>query len=300
MIKDPFFIFFDSRSGSTFLADLLVKHGSVAIPPETNFIPFILKSHLGNQVTNQNLDSWIKLIYSDAKFSDWGIKKSEIKSALHDNLPVSTREFILLICNLYKQKFYPESKHFGIKKNYNKHYQEINKMFPGSCFITIIRDGRAVFNSKKNSIYSVTGLPFETSPIKSARVWVQEMYKTSKILNELPNLSYKLRYEDLLKQPKEFTEKVLDFIGLKYVDGPLDNAGYYIPKRYGKDLHKNVGEMPLKSRRTAWTESLSQEEIYMFENIAADFLTEEGYKLTSPPHTMVMKLKFYYRSILNI
>lgn len=300
MIKDPFFIFFDSRSGSTFLADLLVKHGSVAIPPESNFIPFILKSHLGNQVTNQNLDCWIELIYSDAKFFDWGLKKSEIVCALKDELPLSTKEFILSICNLYKQKFYPESKHFGIKKNYNKYYREINTMFPASCFITIIRDGRAVFNSKKNSIYSVTGLPFETSPVKSARAWVQEMLKTSNILNELPNLSFKLRYEDLVKQPKELTKKVLDFIGLKYVDEPLDNYGYHIPKRYGKELHKNVGEMPLKSRRSAWTESLSQEEIYMFENIAADFLTEEGYKLIAPPHTVAMKLKFYYRSILNI
>jgi hypothetical protein len=299
-LKDPFFIFYDSRSGSTFLADLLIKYGPIAIPPETNFIPILLDSCAGEVVSDGNLTKWLELTYSDPKFSDWGIDEAEIIEAIRGGFPIDVRGFILLLCEIYKKKFFPESQLFGIKKNYIRHYRLLNEIFPESRFVTIIRDGRAVFNSKKKSIYSVTGRPFETSPIRAARAWVEEMKWTAEIMNHIPSLSFKIRYEDLVEEPEECTRKTLSFLGLEDSEFCSSARGYYVPGRYGKDLHKNVGDKPLTSRSTAWSETLSNEEIYMFERIAADSLLAEGYDLVCPSDKLLMKLKFYFKSISHI
>ncbi len=42
-IDDPFFMFYDARSGSTFLTNLLIKNANIAIPPETNFVSLIFE-----------------------------------------------------------------------------------------------------------------------------------------------------------------------------------------------------------------------------------------------------------------
>ena len=280
LIDDPFFLVYDSRSGSTFLANMLVKSVGVALPPESNFITAIFDNYFRQSVENSHdLEKIIKVIYSDRKFADWKIEETEIKQYIGDRYPLSIRDFILTVCTIYKNKNFPNSNIFGLKKGvYLTRHREMKQMFPQSQYIGIVRDGRAVFNSKKNSIYSVTGKPFETSPTEAAREWCKIINILEEAEQKYLGEVLKVKYEDTIERPEETVAILKDFLDIKNSSERINRKKYVIAQRYG-ELHKNVGKKPMRSRITAWQESLSAEEIYAFESVAYKHLLAEGYPL---------------------
>jgi hypothetical protein len=75
---------------------------------------------------------------------------------------------------LQKQSFPRLTNNGNLKKgNYAFHHEQIKSTFPNSNFLAIIRHNRAVFSSQKNSIYSRTGVPFQTNPYRAAKARVK-------------------------------------------------------------------------------------------------------------------------------
>lgn len=282
LVNEPFFIVYDSRSGSTFLANLLVKTANVAIPPESNFITDICLNYKKESIDNtQDFEEVMKLIYNDAKFSDWNIDKQEIESFINEEFPIDIRNFILSICTIYKNTNFPNANMFGLKHgSYLTHYQKIKKIFPSSKYIGIVRDGRAVFNSKKSSTYSVTGQPFETNPHRAAVEWCRIMSLLIEFKEKYPKDTLILHYEKMINNLDETTNTLCNFIGVPINASSENNQKYEIPKRYG-DIHKNVKKEPISSRLTAWKQSLSAEEIYAFESVAYHYLLLAEYNLVN-------------------
>lgn len=276
-LNNIFFLVYDSRSGSTFLANLLVKYVGAAIPPETNFVYKILSNYNKNTIDNdRDLNNILEIIYKDRKFSDWNLERKELESCIKPNLPLTIGNLILEICSLYKNKNFPNSKIFGLKKSYYlTQYEQMKKMFPQAKFVGIVRDGRAVFNSKKHSIYSVTGKPFETNPYKAAKRWCKICRKLREVQNKYPQETISIRYEEMIQDTEQTVDRVSQFLNVTELQ-ELENKTYAIPDRYG-ELHKNVNKKPLTNRINAWQKSLSAQEIYAFESIAHKELTLAGY-----------------------
>ncbi len=279
LTQDPFFIFYDARSGSTFLANQLVKNKGVAIPPESNFIPFIILRYPKDSIDNKyDLELFLNIIYTDKKFNDWNIKRDDIKGVLLEVLPISVRDSILAICAAYRNKNFPEAKVFGIKKGgYLKYYRKLKKLFPQSKIIGIIRDGRAVFNSKKESIYSETGKPFEIDPYKAAKKWC----KCINLLREIKQRHKEtliIRYKEMITDPGKVIKTICKFLDIFYnLNKPLVDKAYFISSRY-RNLHRNIEKGALGNRISAWRTSLSDNEIYAFESVAYNHLIREGYE----------------------
>ncbi|MFC2061372.1 sulfotransferase [Elusimicrobiota bacterium] len=280
--KDPFFIFYDTRSGSTFLSNLLIKSACIAIPPESNFITKIILLYNKDSISNKNeLHKVLDIIRSEDKFEDWNIDIDLIEKEIENRLPVSVRALILLICAKYKDDNFPEADIFGIKKgSYVNFYRKIKEIFPESKFIGIIRDGRAVFNSKKNSIRSETGKPFETDPYRAAKQWRRAVRLLKKIEDEYQDILI-IKYEEIVKDTVSIIEKVCDYLDIPYnSENTADDRKYYVSEKYG-DIHKNINEPPDSSRITAWRQELTEKEIYVFESITYKELIKEGYELVN-------------------
>ena len=80
--NDPFFILFASRSGSTFLANELMRRADVCVFPETNFVTRLLAEHPNEYtVRARDLDRLLDAIYSDVKFQDWGLDRTFLRQS---------------------------------------------------------------------------------------------------------------------------------------------------------------------------------------------------------------------------
>ena len=279
-MQDPFFIFYDARSGSTYLAKILVENAKVCIPPETNFVSSIIREYGTKNINNINdLKVLCNILSRDHKFSDWNIDIEdiaiEIKCQLRVKKTVTIREFIICVCELFSQR-QGSNIRFGFKKgSYISYFKQLKIIFPKAQFIHLIRDGRAVFNSKKHSIYSGTGKPFETDASKAARRWKQTVELSRHIDNLYPESSTIVHYEDLVENSDLVITRLMKFLDLDLIIPSLDSS-YNVPKRYGK-LHENIGKKALKNRIDAWKETLKPTEIEEYELVAGKVLESEGY-----------------------
>lgn len=300
-ISDPFFLVYDSRSGSTFLANLLVKFVGAAIPPETNFITALLSKYEKKTIDNNaDLKQTIDIIYEDNKFSDWKLDRAELENYLDRSYPLTIRDLILEVCTLYKQNNYPNSQFFGLKKGvYLTKYRQMKQLFPQAKFVGIIRDGRAVFNSKKHSIYSVTGKPFETDPERAAKEWCKMYAFLQEVLQKYPTEIINIQYEKMIEDPDSVIAELREFFNISE-DKEFGDNSYVISERYG-NLHKNVKKEPLEKRITAWQETLSAEEIFAFESVAYKQLLLAGYSTVNPKYLLKSRLlNKAWKSVLGV
>lgn len=301
--KDPFFIFYEPRSGSTFLANLLIKHYNVVIPPESSLIPLILTDY-GKQYINssEDLTQITTLLEQDVKFGDWHISTEKIYQYFKDKYPISIKDFICYILQVYQQTQNANAEILGVKKgSYAKHYSKLKTMFPNTKFIGLIRDGRGVFNSQKNSLYSKTNKPFETNPRRAAQKWCNKLLLLKEIEQKYSQATLIVHYEDLIKDTENTIDKIANFLQIKTThNSSLEKnaSSYEIGARYG-DLHKNIEKKPIAFRINAWQNSLSAEEIYAFETVAAKCLESEGYELVNssiaPKNSLQQKLKSFIK-----
>lgn len=165
-----------------------------------------------------------------------------------------------------------------LKKEVIRHYEKIKEVFPKSKFIGLIRDGRAVFNSKKHNLYSKTGQPFETNPIRAATVWCDNLRLLKEIKKSYQEDTLILKYGKLVRDTDHIMRSVCKFLDTPYNPSSASCEKYYrIPDRYGT-LHKNIEKSSFASRILAWKESLSPAEIFAFELVAYDQLITKGYE----------------------
>ena len=277
-LKGLFFIFFDSRSGSTYLANMLSRNPDVAIPPESNFLPRIISSFPQETFNDsRELTLFLDIIFSEKKFIDWGLKKDELFKKMSKIMPISTSKAIMSVCQEFRDVNAKDAQLFGLKKGYIKYYKKIIALFPDAKIIGLIRDGRAVFNSKKKSIYSKTKRPFETNPYKAGIKWVGVTRKLRHIKRELPDQTLIIHYEEMVKDERNILKKISAFLGLGMRANLNNDNKYEIPGRYG-NIHSNIKKPPIKERISAWQKELVEEEIFAFESMAFTELLQEGYE----------------------
>jgi len=103
----------------------------------------------------------------------------------------------------------------------------LNRVFPGSIFINIVRDGRAVVASMlklvKNENLDYFGIPLRNGNQTEfdlleahALQWVQVLEEINDARNYLkPEQYFEIKYEDLVSDPKMWLKKIFSFCDLK-------------------------------------------------------------------------------------
>lgn len=280
-----FVLVHESRSGSTFLADLLSRHPDVSIAPESDLLKSTWawrKRHGHREIaSSQQLAELIKEVQRDDKFKSWGIELGPLIESISSRLPVSIGEVVRSVLVEYGRTRYPESRLFGLKRGgWNAcHLHLIGRLIPGVRFINIVRDGRAVFASEKRAIHRNTGRPFQANAAVAA--WRWRYY--AKSFREAGQAGFEVRYEDLISDPVTVLSALLEFLGTNssndIIEGMLHpHSSSYVPE-YVSDLHKNVGKAPLRNRINAWQHELEGSDIRLFEKVAGDMLVKKGYEL---------------------
>lgn len=289
------FLTYLSRSGSTLLASKLDKYSEVGVSIEENWEDGILKGKVKLK-GEKDLDLYIKNISESNKFKFWDISSLQLKEDLMTfSFPISYNN---ILKSIYKQFFKnDEIKYFVHKKGaYFMHYKKVLRVFPNAKILFIDRDPRAIYNSQKKSIDSITGKFMRGNPVSFAIY-----YKKSRlVINRLLNKSYFLitSYERLITNEKDELSRILNFIGMKRFSTINQSADYFnkIPESQ-KHLHGNIKtDKIIKQRMQGWQEELDECELAFLQCVLKKEIKELDYVIKNIQTNC--KFEFYKLVIL--
>ncbi len=275
-----FFILHDARSGSTFLANQLIKKYNVFIPPENNIVSLLI-NNFGIENKNE-AKLLIDKVYQDDKFYDWKIEKVAAEKLFDGKKKYTVLEFLTILFHKYLKETKKNNHIFGIKKgSYIDNWQKLSVLFPESKYICLIRDGRAVFNSKKKSLYSKTGRPFEEDPVKAANIWIKRVQRIRSLEHHKPSQTLVVKYEDLVCNNEKVLSQVARFIDKNIKISVNEKSSFAIDRYKQFNLHQNIDKPPLLENTSKWKKELTKEDLLQYEVVAMNTLLSEGYQLES-------------------
>lgn len=272
-------LLYDDRSGSTLLASLLANSEDLFVTLESMVFVRLIK-WTAPLSSHEGLMALIESLYLEPKFQAWNIPRFAMDDALNALGPgITKRDVASLILRLaLRQSGQPATK--VLIKHGNVYTLDGWLELFGNCkFLHIIRDGRAVFCSKKNAIHSERNTPMARSPIYAAYTWSSRNALASEAISKAPYLL--IKYEDLVADPLQALRSACAFLGLSLPSSTFASTRYSsaIPDTQ-KHLHGNLSREVNSASAHAWHDKLSKTEVIVFETFAARLLTKYGYPMT--------------------
>ncbi len=278
-----------TRSGTTLLRMMLDAHRELAIPPETHFVPDVIKAARAQA----GIDGVLAAYTGNRTWGDFGIDADEMRERIEaagaDDAAAVVRAFF----TAYAERQGKER--WGDKTPaYMLSVQRIGRTLPESRFIHLIRDGRDVALSQ-----SARALNEQPPPAEQAAKWVKRIRKSREQAASLKGPRYvEARYEDLVRDPEATLRRICEFVELPWDEGMLSyheraaerlaemagelraegghstqHAGYRI------DNHAPTTKPPDPSKLDKWRTQMTPEDVAAYEAVGGEMLTELGYEL---------------------
>jgi hypothetical protein len=282
---DPaIFIVGVARSGTTLLRLMLDAHPELAIPPETHFIPQVIRACDGPEPQAGAFN----VITQHRRWPDYGLEPEALRERLNSHRRLTAGDAMREFYALYASKH--GKRRWGDKStNYVRKMKAISSALPEARFVHLIRDGRDV-------ALSLLAVHFGPETVEgAAEKWRDEIAKARKQGPRLPHYT-EIRYEDLIADPEPVLRHVCEATDLPWDDAMLsyqERAGGRIAEIV-RDFDRAEGETvtagvraahqanvskPLQSDRAArWRTEMAAADVATFERLAGGTLDELGYE----------------------
>jgi hypothetical protein len=269
---------------------MLDAHPELAIPPETHFIPEVIR-RANHENTRRRL---IRSITKHPRWGDFGLDEAELRARAKQVRPLTAAGAIRCFYELYAAS--QGKPRWGDKTpRYMRAMPRISRALPEARFIHLIRDGRDVALSQRERV-----IGDETVAMTAmAERWQRRIIAAREGASEIKADAYlEVRYEDLVSDTAATLRRVCDFIELDYdpamldyhrgaserlaeMNRDLDNADNGIIRTATNRLaaHALTTEPPTTGRSGRWRGEMSATELGEFEAVAGALLTELGYEL---------------------
>jgi Sulfotransferase family len=273
-----------ARSGTTLLRLMLDAHPELAIPPETHFIPKVVKVC---DEPGDPRERVFELISTHRRWPDYGLDADELRERLDRIDPLTAGGALRAFYGLYAEK--QGKPRWGDKSpSYVRRMRRVESALPEAHFVHLVRDGRDVALSQVEVDFGPNAVE------DAARDWVEGIGKARRQARRVRRYT-ELRYEDLVADPEpplhrvcEFVELPWDATMLDYHEGASDRmaevtrdfergSGPAIPASVRAERHTRVAEPPQRARAGRWRNDMSPADRERFEAIAGDLLVELGY-----------------------
>jgi hypothetical protein len=276
------------RSGTTLLRLMLDAHPKLTIPPETHFVPAVIRAVRRGRTA----DGVAAVITDHRRWADFGLDADALRERIGAVDPLEAGGAIRAFYELYADK--QGKPRWGDKTpGYATKMRRIQKALPEARFIHVIRDGRDVIASRARRAQREP-LPVDVA----ARRWKRRVLSTRKRAEDVEHYM-EVRYEDLVAGPEETLRRVCSFIELPFDEAMLayhERAAERLaeidrdlPARRGRHeleaqpriaAHEHADEPPLAQRAGAWREEMSPEDFAAFEAEAGGLLADLGYEIS--------------------
>ncbi len=291
-LNSPLFIIGNPRSGTTLLRLMITSHPQILIPPECGFAVWWHNKWQNWDKMNQDIDKKIDLflfdLFESKKIDTWDLSKDDLRRYLIEKSPASYPELISSIYIYYGITIQKDPKLWGDKNNfYLNHIPTIRSMYPNAYFLHIVRDGRDVATSYKKLKFARIKhqyAPQLSDDIEQIAIeWKEALEKIHAGLSECSQEHvFEIRYEDLVRYPEKYLNKICSWLGIKY---DPDMLKYHIlnkektlePRDFLMWKQKTL-EKPMPQEIGKHKLELSPDEINEFENKSSKFLKHYGYK----------------------
>ena len=242
------FLLYDSRSGSTLLSSLLNRYAGIVVTQESHFISLVLENFRDEH--SLTVDGLLELFYAEPRFCEWNVERDKLHSRLSGLQRITYGAvFDAVFAEYLKVRGEAQPEVLVIKgARHDRHLAKLREIFPEVLFISILRDGRAVFNSKLDML-SLTGMNMSNNIFQAAGDWKKMLCR----LAGQPLI--RLRFEDLLADSQGEVKRILDALGVSGAGRELTSTQqdyYELIGKKQKHLHKNVGRDPDRRIAVKW------------------------------------------------
>jgi hypothetical protein len=272
------------RSGTTLLRLMLDAHPDLAIPPETHFIPSVIRAVR----RGGSADRVAALITDHRRWADFSLDADELRERIHALEPLEAGPAIRAFFELYAEG--QGKPRWGDKTpGYAVRMRRIQRALPEARFIHVIRDGRDVVASRNRR--SRDPLPMGVA----ARRWKRRVMSTRRRAEAVEHY-IEVLYEELVSQTEAILRRVcahielpFDAVMLRYHERSAERLAEIerdLPARRGRPelgagpriaAHARAGDPPAPERIGAWRDEMAPDDIAAFEAEAGDLLDELGY-----------------------
>jgi len=295
-ISRPIFIIGVPRSGTTLLYNLMAHHKDLAWFSQYDLSKVFSKEFLHFYKLRKRLFDIRRWSYAEPNmpnydvlfdvpiefsiFWDRHIGQNWVdEKDVDDSSKKRLRETISqIIISKNKKRFLSKYPRNSVRIRY------LNKVFPGSIFINIVRDGRAVVASMLDrteaKIFGYFGIPLKNDDQsqlffleRHATQWVEVLEEINRAKNYLkPEQYFELKYEDLVSEPKKWLTKIFSACELEQQNVFQNKIIRVLGRRKFEEISEN-----LSSRNEAWKTKFSQTEIERLNKIMKIFLERFEY-----------------------
>jgi hypothetical protein len=272
------------KSGTTLLMALLDNHPQlVVLPEETSYVEkrseyLALKSYqekLGLLLEDSNLrllaNGWQEpVLYCDSpdarKYDQFDYKRFVTVAKdfvsrpwINDSLLFS--EMIRAYGTVFGANWRNCARWVEKTPRTESHPDVLDELFPDAKLIQIVRDPRAVFASVKNRIVNQYG--YHAKAHRLVRSWNRSAREISRLRQD-PSRFLVVRYEDLVRNPRNVMETICRFAGIDFDQNMLE------PTRAGNGwhgnsaFHENFNGISTASLHQ-WKDTLAEQEIWWIE-----------------------------------
>jgi hypothetical protein len=279
-----------TRSGTTLLRLMLDSHPKLTIPPETHFVPKLIRLADREGMRPARLAGRIS---KHRRWGDFDIDRKELAQAFRDQPELNATTAARAFYELYARK--QGKRRWGDKTpGYQIRMLKLKKALPEAKFIHVIRDGRDVAVSQARKASDPTPLDV------AGRRWKSRVLATRLRARKIPDAYLEVHYEDLIRDTERTLRRICEFIDLRFHPAMLryhERAGERLqeiakelPGGQGKDelgaeeriaAHALAHEPPREDRVEAWRNEMNPEDVAAFERDNGDLLAELGYELVS-------------------
>ena len=276
--RGPLFIVGCSRSGTTLLQQMLNAHPRIAITPETHFMPFYWAKagqygDLGDEAAFRRL---VEDIVATGDLREWGLSADEFRAAAW----AGERTFAAVLGTILD--LFARVKNADIRgeksPSHVLYVGEIKKVFPEACFVHMVRDPRAVVNSRREQSWCPKGIRENTL------FWVEQVSAGVNGARKLGRDWITVRYEDLIQHAEKTLRGVCARFGIEFEPSMLE---YWKHNHRLLDLDREPWNInasrPLQPDRVdRWRSQFSRAEVLEIETLAWPLMRTFGYSPVSP------------------
>lgn len=249
--RSPFWVVGAPRSGTTFFGRVLDAHPDVFCTEETRVMTFV--NRILNGLTG---DTWI-LMHHRGPFLD----------LLRERLPDIVEEYYRRLGATSRQRWGDKHPHYADPYHDPELLGLVEDLFPGSQYIHIIRDGRAVVSSNIAKGWGTIDYTCDS--------WRRHVVHARDLgTAHGPERYLEVRYEDLLQRPHPTVTAVLGFLGV----GSSDEVDALLEEQ---ETSRTAWSAPTDSGAIgvdAWRDRYDEETLDRVERNLADLLVELDYE----------------------
>jgi hypothetical protein len=274
-----------NRSGTTLLRMMLDAHPQLTIPPETHFVPDLIKACKADGATPESVLAAIK---EHREWGDFDFSDDEVLGWFRSLDRLRPGAVVRVFFDAYAERV--GKPRWGDKTpKYVMNMPLIQRALPEAHFIHVIRDGRDV---------ALSVLDRTVRDIDAAHVAGRWKKKVGKAREVAPRLDHylEIRYEDLILDTEPALRRVCRFIELDFDpemlayherseerlqemarELPATGRAKHLSVERRMATHAMTTKPPTAERVSRWRRQMSEEDRVAFEEVAGDLLAELGY-----------------------